>query len=76
MTSKSEQQTTGLFPDAPLAVSLRRQIAAASREVFQRQRVYPRLVSGGKMTQAEADEEIACMKAIVETLRELEMGRR
>jgi hypothetical protein len=36
----------------------------AQREVRQRKRVYPRLVHTGKMTQAEADKEIAMMQSI------------
>lgn len=38
--------------------------ACAEREVKQRRRVYARLVAQGKMTQAFADEQIACMAAI------------
>jgi hypothetical protein len=53
------------------SVPLHVQIAAAEREVKQRERVYPRWVSDGRMTQAKADHEIAAMKAIVETLRGL-----
>jgi hypothetical protein len=58
-----------LFPDAPEAVSLRRQLACASRELFMRQRVYPGRVKVGRMTEADAREEIAAMRAIVQTLR-------
>lgn len=36
----------------------------AGREVRQRERVYPRLVAAGKMTQAFADRQIAVMRAI------------
>lgn len=38
----------------------------AAREVAQRRRVYPRLVAGNRMTQAQADREIAIMEAIAE----------
>jgi hypothetical protein len=53
------------------AVPLHVQIAAAEREVRQRERVYPRLIYAGKMSAAKAADEIAAMKAIVETLRGL-----
>lgn len=43
---------------------------AATREWHMRERVYPRLVAGGKMTQAEADQGIAIMKAIADDYRE------
>lgn len=61
-----------LFDDR--AVALHVQIAAAEREVKQRERVYPRWVEAGRMTQAKADAEIAAMKAIVETLKGLAHG--
>ena len=37
---------------------------AALRELSQRRHVYPRLVAAGKMTQAEADRQIALMTEI------------
>jgi hypothetical protein len=43
------------FPDEELA-------ACARRELAQRKRVYPRLVSKGKMDQGTAELEIAMMK--------------
>lgn len=36
------------------------------REIKMRKRVFPRRVQQGKMKQAEADREIACMEAIAE----------
>jgi hypothetical protein len=47
------------------------QLACAEREVRFRERVYPRLVQQEKMTPIKAANEIAAMKAIVETLRPL-----
>lgn len=52
------------------------QVAAAEREVRQRERVYPRWVEAGKMTQTKADHEIRAMKAIVETLKGLQAKNR
>ena len=52
------------------------QLECAERELRLRQRVYPRRVSDGKMTQALADREIARMEAIIETLRPLAEGER
>jgi hypothetical protein len=51
--------------------SLDQQIAAVKRELGFRARVYPRFVSGGKMTQAKADFEIAAMKDVLATLEGL-----
>jgi hypothetical protein len=42
----------------------------ARRELAMRQRVYPKWVESGRMSQATADHEIACMKAIVEDYKE------
>lgn len=39
-------------------------LRAVRREIRQRRRVYPRLIASGKMTQQEADAEIAVMEAI------------
>lgn len=39
-------------------------LACAEREIRQRRRVYPRLVLTGRMTDAEADVQIALMEAI------------
>ena len=59
-----------LFPDAPQMWTLADQIAAAEREVKQRVRIYPRLVEQGKMSAEFAAQQIACMRAIVETLKQ------
>jgi hypothetical protein len=42
----------------------------AKREVRMRRRVYPRQVQDRKMSQEEADRELAMMEAIVAMLRE------
>jgi hypothetical protein len=57
-----------LFPDAPAAVSLPRQVECLEREVRVRERTYPRWVAGGRMSQARADEELAAMRAALDTL--------
>lgn len=54
--------------------SIEDQLRCAKREVGMRVRVYPRWVEGKRMTQAKADEELACMRAIVETLEKLAAG--
>ena len=51
--------------------TIQEQLAAARREVAMRRRVYPRWVESGRMSQHTADHEMACMVAIVETLRGL-----
>jgi hypothetical protein len=52
-------------------ISIDDQVEAARREVRQRERVYPRFIANGKMTQAAADREVARMKAIVKTLEDV-----
>lgn len=59
----------------PKVVSLPEQIVAARREVGLRERVYPRWIAAGKMTQEKADAEIAAMKAILATLIEVDNER-
>lgn len=44
-------------------------LRCAERGLRQRRRVYPRLVESGRMTQAEADRETACMEAIAADYR-------
>lgn len=46
---------------------------AAVREVKQRKRVYPRLVGDGRMSQAEADRQIAIMQAIADDYADVDL---
>jgi hypothetical protein len=46
-------------------------VQCAEREVRQREKNYPRLVELGRLTRSKAEAEIATMKAIVTTLRQL-----
>lgn len=62
---------TDLIPDLPVQVSLADQVACVKREVALRMRVYPRWVAAGRMTQAKAATEIACMQAVLKTLETL-----
>lgn len=45
-------------------------LRCAERELRQRRRVYPRLIQSGRMTEAEAARETACMEAIAADYRE------
>ncbi len=56
---------------APRFVTLDRQIRAVEREIDQRRETYPRRVSDQRMSQQFADEEIAVMEAVRDTLRGL-----
>lgn len=47
------------------------QIAAVRREVGMRERVYPRFIAKGTLTEAEAERQIATMKAVQATLERL-----
>lgn len=48
-----------------------RQIECVDREIHMRQKTYPRWVDRGRMTQAQADNELAVMRSIAATLRDL-----
>lgn len=54
-----------------LPISLDAQIKEVLREIAQRERVYPRWVAAGKMTQAAADRQIAIMRAVQHTLADV-----
>jgi hypothetical protein len=47
-------------------------IQCVEREIRFRERVYPKQIAGGRMTQARALREIQMMRAILERLRETE----
>lgn len=53
-----------------MKVPAEEQLRCVTRELSMRKYVYPRLVTEGKMSQRKADEEIAAMSAVVDTLRE------
>lgn len=55
-----------------MRLPIARQIASVEREIALRERVYPRFVESKRITQKLADEEIAAMRAVLETLREIE----
>ncbi|MDP3417899.1 hypothetical protein [Falsiroseomonas sp.] len=61
---------------AELPVPLSDQIAAVQREIAMRQRVYPRWVAAGKMTQAKAEAETRGMQAVLDTLNQAEWALR
>lgn len=56
-------------------VALADQIACVRREIAMRQRVFPRWVHAGKMTQADSDREITTMIAVLATLQEVQRQR-
>lgn len=62
-----------LFDDLP--ADLDAQIACIEREIRMRERVYPRFVETGRMTSIGAEREIACMRAVLHTLRNVQQGR-
>lgn len=45
------------------------QILEVERELDTRKRVYPKWVNDGRITQTEADCRVACLQAVLETLR-------
>lgn len=54
-----------------MTITIKEQLDCAKRELAMRERVYPRWVLQEKMTEEKAAHEIACMKAIVATLKPL-----
>lgn len=58
-----------LFPQAE--IPLEAQIKCVDREITFRRRVYARRVSMGRMSEVFADQQIALMKAVLKTLKEL-----
>jgi hypothetical protein len=52
------------------------QIACVRRELRMRERVYPRWVLLGKMTQSKVDDEIEAMQAVLDTLVDLQAETR
>lgn len=52
-----------------MLVPIAAQIKAAERELRYRIRVYPRWIEAGKITQQTANNELAAMRAIVDTLQ-------
>jgi hypothetical protein len=55
-----------------MSVSLADQIRAVGREVGMRRSTYAKWVKSGRMTQHEADRELAAMESVYQTLKELQ----
>ena len=52
------------------------QVLCVKREIRFRERVYPRWVSEARMTKAEADHQLAVMRAVLATLEQLREQQR
>jgi len=59
-----------------MTVTIQTQIKCVQREIWMREQVYPNRVDRGKMAQKKADEELAAMRAVLETLKEVELKDR
>lgn len=57
-------------------VPLQAQIAAAERELKYRLWVYPKRVAEGRLTPEKSAHELMCMKAIIQTLQQVDRGER
>ena len=55
-------------------VSLTDQIKDVEREIALREKLYPGWVSQKRLTAERADFQIACMRAVLKTLREVRAG--
>lgn len=64
-----------LFASLPVQVSIERQLECVDRELAFRRRVYERRIADGKMTLRQADEEIACMEAVRQTVKGAELAK-
>ena len=63
----------GLFQEGSnMTVPLEEQIACVIREIGLREKLYPRWVLAGKMTQARSDREISAMRAVLASLQALQ----
>lgn len=49
--------------------SIDEQIRDVEREIKMRERAYPRWVDSGRLKQTDADYRLACMRAVLDTLR-------
>ena len=67
--STSEDFPEDLFPQAE--IPLEAQIKCVEREITYRKRVYARRVSMGRMSEVFADQQVALMRAVLETLKGL-----
>lgn len=45
------------------------QIKEVAREIAMRRNVYPKFVASGRLKQEASDRQIACMEAVIETLK-------
>lgn len=63
-------------PNAALKMSvpIERQIGCVARELAMRKRVYPAWIRGGRLKQVKADDEIAAMEAVLDTLLRVQAG--
>ena len=55
-------------------IGLAEQLTCVAREIAMRERVYPRWVESGRMTQKKAEFELAAMRAVHRTLQKLAEG--
>lgn len=56
-----------------MTIPLAERIACVEREIKMRERVYPRWVAAEKMTQQKADAELAAMRAVLATLKAMDV---
>ena len=59
-----------------MTISLDEQIACIKRELTMRGKWFPQRVARGKMKQAEATREIKAMRAVLQTLLQLQDGQK
>ena len=59
-----------------MAVPIDDQVKCVEREISMRERVYPRWIEAKRMTQKKADQEIEAMRAVLDTLKNIQFTER
>lgn len=57
--------------EAPISITLEQQIACVKREISMRERVYPRWILAGKLSEGKAEFELEAMKAVLASLESM-----
>lgn len=59
-----------------MTVPIDEQVRCVEREISMRERVYPRWVEQKRMTEKKADQELEAMRAVLETLHNIQLTER
>ena len=59
-----------------MTIPIDEQVKCVEREIGMRERVYPRWIEAKRMTQKKADQELEAMRAVLETLQNIQLTER